>query len=120
MKTNIVSCVDDFLNKVPIESLTPNGKTCRHRAIVEMERRYFGNTTNERIEGGAVLVFRKRELAITLIDLRTVGCQHLTKDQTIEAREELESVYVAFFKNISHLNGAKRQLQRRGSVPLRL
>lgn len=80
-----------------VEDLTPNGKICLHRAILEAERRFFGNTTEERFKGGAVLIMNKRELAVTLIDLRTVGCPHLTQEQITDAREALRVLYVNFY-----------------------
>ena len=79
---------------VPVTSLSQIGQICRKRATLEGERRYCGNKTEEL--SGAPLLIGRRELLSTLLDLRTVGCAHLTSDQRHEAVDIFREVYVDF------------------------
>ena len=45
--------------------------------------------------------FGERELLATLLDVRTLGCAHLTSDQRHQAQELYETAYVGFASNVA-------------------
>ncbi|KAI9330864.1 hypothetical protein BDR26DRAFT_922375 [Obelidium mucronatum] len=80
--------------EVRMEDLSPVGKTCRMRAILELERRFCGNTS-ETIENSPIEC-SDRLLLSTLLDLRTVHSNHLTAAQRKTAKSLLQDEYVNF------------------------
>ena len=58
------------------EALTRIGRIALDRAILELERRFCSNSTEEIT--GANVTISEEELVATLLDPRTVSCQHLT------------------------------------------
>ena len=45
---------------------------------------------------GALVIASRQEMLATLLDLRTVGCTHLSSEQAMEARQIFEEEYVTF------------------------
>ena len=80
--------------RVPVSELSPLGQETRERALLEGERRFCGNNT-EAIQGLPVKLSKREKLA-TLLDLRTVGAAHLSKEEAAEALQTLESEYASF------------------------
>ncbi|KAK3270774.1 hypothetical protein CYMTET_20841 [Cymbomonas tetramitiformis] len=74
--------------------LSALGQQCVKRATLEGERRFCGNVTEEL--AGAGVEMSDRELQATLLDLRTVQCAHVTKEQRDTALQLLKKQYVAF------------------------
>ncbi|KAK3245435.1 hypothetical protein CYMTET_44995 [Cymbomonas tetramitiformis] len=74
--------------------LSALGQQCVKRATLEGERRFCGNVTEELT--GAGVEMSDRELQATLLDLRTVQCAHVTKEQRDTALQLLKKQYVAF------------------------
>ena len=65
-----------------IVDLSENGNTCRKRALLECERRFFGNETEDPfdeddIEASKRIKFSDREKGQLLLDLRTCLVCHL-------------------------------------------
>ena len=82
-----------------VEELGEVGKEALRRAQLEFQRRYCGNeteivdedkTTVEHIETS------DRELLASLLDMRTLNCVHLSKEQYQKACALLEETYVNF------------------------
>ncbi|KAK3246720.1 hypothetical protein CYMTET_43755 [Cymbomonas tetramitiformis] len=78
----------------PVSQLSAAGQECRRRAILEGERRFCGNVTEE-ISGGPLEV-DDRELTCMLLDLRTVGANHVSLVQRRRAVALLAKAYVDF------------------------
>jgi hypothetical protein len=79
---------------VPVSSLSVEGCTARARAMLEGERRFCGNQ-GEVILGTPVLM-NKMERISMLLDLRTAGGAHVSKNVYIEAKKDLKAAYVEF------------------------
>ena len=79
---------------IKVENLTEMGQTARVRAILEGERRWCGNETEELT--GASVNMGKNELLCTLLDKRTLGCHHITGAQRAEAYKIFVEEYVKF------------------------
>ena len=80
--------------------MTDIGRTCRERAIIEFERRFLQSKLDVRLPLDSPLRFihiNDRQLAATLIDLRTAKCAHLTPSQRTAAQSALSTRYVAFY-----------------------
>ena len=84
---------------ITIDDLTSMGKTARVRAILEGERRWCGNNTEELT--GAGVTMGKHELLCTLLDKRTLGCHHITVEQRGEAYRVFLEEYVSFYLQAS-------------------
>ena len=80
--------------KVRANELSEVGAECRRRATLEGERRWCENKTEEL--NGAEVKLTKREMLATLLDLRTVGCAHLTSDVRENAYDVFINAYVDF------------------------
>ena len=79
---------------IKIDNLTDMGQTARVRAILEGERRWCGNQTEELT--GASVNMGRHELLCTLLDKRTLGCHHITGPQRAEAYTIFLEEYVKF------------------------
>lgn len=77
-----------------IDTLSETGKVCVKRALLEAERRFCGNKTEEIT--GTPLVFSNRELICTLLDPRTKAAAHLDTATKRRALELLCNALVAF------------------------
>jgi hypothetical protein len=63
---------------------------------LEGERRFCGNTTEELLGGHVIIT--NRELLATILDIRTVGCAHLTSEQATQAYDLYRQEYRTFAK----------------------
>ena len=79
---------------VNVADLTQVGRTAKDRAILEGERRFCGNKTDD-ISGDAVIM-NKMERVAMLLDLRTAGGAHVDKDTYVKAKEELKETYIEY------------------------
>ena len=77
-----------------VADLTQVGRTARDRAILEGERRFCGNKTDD-ILGDAVIMNKMERIAM-LLDLRTAGGAHVDKDTYVKAKEELKETYIEY------------------------
>ena len=96
--------------------MTPVGQTCLTRAIIEFERRFLNSTLETRLALDSphrVVEINERQLAATLIDLRTVKCQHLSTEQRKAAQIALCKRYVTFYVNFKKV---QREKQARASA----
>ena len=87
-------------NVIAVTDMTDIGRTCRERAIIEFERRFLQSKLDVRLPLDSPLRFihiNDRQLAATLIDLRTAKCAHLTPSQRTAAQSALSTRYVAFY-----------------------
>ncbi len=76
---------------------TAIGRTSLQRAILETERRYCGNQTEE-INNNNVM-FSDREQMAMLLDLMTLPCNNVEKGVGKQAVELLHETYVEFGHN---------------------
>ena len=79
---------------IAVKDLSAIGATTRSRAFLEGERRFCGNR-GEVILGSEVIIGKMERLAM-LLDLRTAGGSHVSKDVYEKAKSELREEYVAF------------------------
>ena len=77
-----------------MSTLSTVGKEARDRAILEGERRFCGNKTEDIT--GAPVVMNKMEMVSMLLDLRTAGGSHVDKATYTKAKENLKDVYTEF------------------------
>lgn len=78
-----------------VSELSDIGATCLKRALLEGERRWCGNTGEELLQNGVILM-NTRELMAMLLDVRTLQCTHVTDEQRKEAKKLLKGEYVDF------------------------
>lgn len=85
-----------------VAAMTYVGATCRNRAILEFERRFMGNTTEETYHGGAQQVLTNdRQLMAMFLDLRTLnylGDKAVYTRVTALLADEYASFSVQYFK----------------------
>jgi len=86
-----------------VSEFSENGQRCRKRATLECERRFFGNNGEETMDAeGAIAKMKlsKREMATLHLDKRTCLQKSIlsTKDEWMEAKNELQSFYIDFYK----------------------
>jgi hypothetical protein len=93
---------------VMVDNLSRMGQTARVRAILEGERRWCGNNTEELT--GAAVTMGKSELLCTLLDKRTLGCHHITAEQRGEAYQIYLEEYVEFSLQASKYS--QKEVQR--------
>ena len=79
---------------IGISTLSSVGKEARDRAILEGERRFCGNITDNIT--GAHVVMNKMEMVAMLLDLRTVGGARVDKVTNTKAKEILKDIYGEF------------------------
>jgi hypothetical protein len=79
---------------VAVTDMTELGQTCRQRALLEGERRWCGNKTEQLT--GAPITLSDRQLLATVLDLRTMGCVHLDADQRAAGLRLLKAEYAIF------------------------
>jgi hypothetical protein len=81
----------------PVDDLTPAGKECLERAVIEFQRRFMGNTGDTREVDGE-LEINDRQLAAILLDVRTCGAagSFLGPAQVKAAYKALKTIYVDF------------------------
>ena len=82
---------------VTVEDMTPVGRTCLEQAILELERRFLGNTTEQRFQMPESIVINDQQLIATMLDLRTVRAYHLQDDHKERLGSLLKSTYVNFY-----------------------
>jgi len=92
---------------VEVEKLSVEGKIARDRAILEGERRFCGNKTDD-ISGANVIINRSERIAM-LLDLRTAGGAHVDKDTYVKAKEELKDTYVAYAMQCDKFDAQKER-----------
>ena len=78
--------------EVSRDDLTDQGQIALDRALLEAERRWCRNKTEELT--GASIVLSDLDLLRTLLDPRTVSCCHLTVAQRRRASELFIKTYV--------------------------
>ena len=90
-----------------------NGKECRRRALLETERRFFGNSGEDFLGYTAMeakLKLNDRELATLMLDKRT--CMQKTVMKThndwIKSEEALSKYYIEFFCNCRAFDRLKK------------
>ena len=91
-----------------VREMTMIGKEVRLRALIEGERRFCGNKTDNLIHT-AEAVMSDRELLATVLDLRTFGCAHLSEGQRTKAKELYETAYVNFALTVFNFEKEARE-----------
>ena len=76
------------------ENFTPVGQIAFDRAILELERRFCGNKSEE--ISGAEVTISSEELVATLLDPRTVSCRHLKPVLRKRAMKLYVEKYITF------------------------
>ena len=79
-----------------VSDFSDTGKTALNRAIIEFQRRFLGSKKEIVDEDCGPVVINERQLAATLLDLRTARGAHLTQAQRREAQAALKTRYIAF------------------------
>jgi len=91
-----------------VREFTDVGKEVRHRAQLEGERRFCGNTTEE-VQMTSEIIMSDREMLATVLDLRTLGCTHITETQRTHAKEVFMQAYVTYASNVHTFKAMKRK-----------
>ena len=81
-------------NETSISTLSNVGKEGRKKAILEGERRFCGNKTEDITS--AIVVMNKMQRVAMLLDLRISGGLHVYKATYVMAKENLKNVYTKF------------------------
>jgi len=92
----------------PVDSLTPMGKTCLDRAIIEFERRFLDSELETRLETPGIIVINDRQLVATLLDVRTKTAPHLKPGQRAQAQRALGLLYTDFFVRSKAFDRARK------------
>jgi len=79
---------------VQVSSLSVEGCTARARAMLEGERRFCGNKGEVIL--GTPVVMNKMERISMLLDLRTAGGAHVSKNVYMEAKKDLKAAYIEY------------------------
>lgn len=69
-----------------VRNFTEYGKECRALACLEAERRLYGSNS-ELMDGDVEVTMSNTELLATLLDIRTVHCKYISKEQRNNAIE---------------------------------
>ena len=88
--------------QVPVDDFSDNGRECRKRALLEVERRFFGNNTEEVFEEDAqeaVLKLKQRGKATLVLDKRTCYRRSImhTEEEWKDACAALRVFYIEFY-----------------------
>jgi len=84
--------------RVDVATFTAAGKTCLRRALLETERRFFGNRTEVVFTEIPKLKLSDREKGVLVLDKRTcLNGTIISQAQWRDAVNALESVYVGFY-----------------------
>ena len=91
-----------------VASFSAVGKVARERVILEGERRFCGNLTEEHT--GESVVLMTRDKLAQMLDLRTVGCSHFKDrdDLRHECKALLKGDYVAYALRAHQFNEDKK------------
>ena len=79
-------------------NLSPIGQETRKRGLLECERRFCVNRTEE-VNGSAV-VKSTHELVCMGLDLRLCACNHLVKAEAAEVKNAVCDAYVKYGMNV--------------------
>jgi len=82
-----------------VADMTPLGKECRKRALVESQRRFCGKDIEEPVSDARITI-TPRELLATVLDVRTKGCSHLSDSERKAARALLINEMIKFEKQV--------------------
>jgi len=107
-----VSKTEMMRNETSISILSNVGKEARKRAILERERRFCGNKTED-ITGSHV-VMNKMERVAMLLDLRTSSGSHVDKATYVMAKENLKDVYTEFVLQCEKYSAIEANRKREG------
>ena len=80
-----------------VVDFTECGKECIERACLEAERRFCG-CNNEFIDGDVEVTMSNTEMLATLLDIRTVHCKHISKEQRNKAIEIYQDEYIKYYR----------------------
>lgn len=83
--------------KVLEADMTPIAKTALQRARLEADERRFCGNDGETVRN-LDYKYAHRELIATLLDFRTLGCEHLTPADRIQAKKLLKEHYIVYGK----------------------
>ncbi|XRB12311.1 hypothetical protein RI054_04g21470 [Pseudoscourfieldia marina] len=89
---NITNTAKMPRKKVPVDELSAVGRICRSRAVLELERRFCGNTSE--VAQGTAVCFSEREKVAAVLDPRTVNA--VKAEDAKEFTELLRKAYLAF------------------------
>ena len=90
-----------------VREFGPVGAEVRRRAQLEAERRFCGNKT-EIVEMNAEIIMSDRELLASVLDLRTLGCLHMSEAQRKQAKALFMTAYVGYTCNARNFEEERR------------
>ena len=76
---------------------TECGKERIERACLETKRRFCG-CNSEFIDGDVEVTMSNTEMLVTLLDIRTVHCKHISKEQRNKAIEIYQDEYIKYYR----------------------
>ena len=104
---------------INVNDMSDNRRTCRMRAILELERHFFGNKEEYVFEDNESVTFTElnlsdREMVCLVLDKRTVGRELiLEKKQWKDAIEKYKSAYVNFYvTQLAFERERKREIEK--------
>ena len=84
--------------EVDIATWSPEGIECKNRALLECERRFFGNKSEEVFGNNRFIQLNKREQAVLVLEKRTCANKNVLSMQEWKvAIDALEGFYVGFY-----------------------
>lgn len=83
---------------VDVATWSDKGKECKQRALLECERKFFGNRSEDVIRGASEIKLKDREKAALVLDKRTCANTNvLSKRAWQDACNALKEFYISFY-----------------------
>ena len=102
-KVSAGSSVEHAREMCDVADMTPLGKECLKRALVEFQRRFCGKDIEEPVSDARITITPREQLA-TVLDVRTKGCSHFSVSERKAARALLINEMIKFEKQVDRFN----------------